>query len=51
MESEGLIDRETALVRIDPAQLEQLERPRIDTKSEAGRHRHRCGRLAGRRPG
>ncbi len=30
MEREGLIDRETAVMRVDPAQLEQLERPRID---------------------
>ncbi len=34
MVNDGLIDRETALLRIDPAQLEQLERPRIDTKSK-----------------
>jgi pyruvate,orthophosphate dikinase len=30
MVAEGLIDRRTALMRVDPAQLEQLERPRID---------------------
>lgn len=31
MVSEGLIDNATAINRVDPAQLEQLERPRIDT--------------------
>lgn len=30
MADEGLIDRATAVLRVDPAQLEQLERPRID---------------------
>lgn len=29
MANEGLVDRNTALLRVDPAQLEQLERPRI----------------------
>jgi pyruvate,orthophosphate dikinase len=30
MVSEGLIDRETAVLRVEPSTLEQLERPRID---------------------
>ncbi|GIU92011.1 MAG: pyruvate, phosphate dikinase [Acidimicrobiia bacterium] len=35
MVAEGLIDRETAILRVDPASLEQLERPRIgDTTIE-----------------
>jgi len=33
MAHEGLIDKETAVTRVDPAQLEQLERPRIDAKA------------------
>jgi pyruvate,orthophosphate dikinase len=36
MEREGLIDRETAVARVDPAQLEQLERRRIDEKARTG---------------
>jgi pyruvate,orthophosphate dikinase len=32
MEGEGLIDRETAVTRVDPASLEQLHRPKIQTK-------------------
>jgi pyruvate,orthophosphate dikinase len=36
MAEEGLIDRETAILRVDPGQLEQLERPRIDDKKKVG---------------
>jgi pyruvate,orthophosphate dikinase len=32
MENEGLIDRNTALTRVEPASLEQLHRPKIDTE-------------------
>ncbi|MGQ0848640.1 MAG: pyruvate, phosphate dikinase [Actinomycetota bacterium] len=34
--AEGLIDRATAIGRIDPAELEQLDRKRIDTVKAAG---------------
>src|SRR5215207_8844444 len=34
MAEEGLISREEALLRVDPAQLEQLLHPRIDPKAE-----------------
>jgi pyruvate,orthophosphate dikinase len=33
MANEGLIDKATAVTRVDPASLEQLHRPRIDPKS------------------
>ncbi|HEY6634888.1 MAG TPA: pyruvate, phosphate dikinase, partial [Acidimicrobiia bacterium] len=33
MVSEGLIDRRTAVTRVQPAALEQLHRPRIDTRT------------------
>ncbi len=42
MVEEGLIDRKTAIARVDPAQLEQLERPRI----EDGRHARLAGGVA-----
>jgi pyruvate,orthophosphate dikinase len=32
MEAEGLIDRKTAVTRVEPASLEQLHRPKIKTK-------------------
>ncbi|MGB8361675.1 MAG: pyruvate, phosphate dikinase [Acidimicrobiia bacterium] len=32
MEAEGLIDKKTAVARVDPASLEQLHRPKIQTK-------------------
>lgn len=37
MANEGLIDRDVAVQRVDPASLEQLHRPRIDTESAPAR--------------
>ena len=49
MAKEGLITREEAISRIDPASLDQLLHPTIDPKAERDRHRHRPAGLAGRR--
>ena len=49
MVDEGLISREEAVARIDPAQLDQLLHPMIDPDAEVERRRARPQRLAGRR--
>ena len=48
MAAEGLITREEAVARIDPASLDQLLHPTIDPTRGARRHRHRPAGLAGR---
>ncbi len=48
MADEGLITREEAVARIDPASLDQLLHPTIDPEGRAQRHRHRPAGLAGR---
>ena len=48
MADEKLIDRRTALMRVDPVQLEQLLHPRLDPEREEDRHRARPAGLAGR---
>ncbi len=48
MAGEGLITREEAVSRIDPASLDQLLHPTIDPECRARRDRHRPAGLAGR---
>ena len=48
MADEKLIDRKTALMRVEPVQLEQLLHPRLDPKCKKTRHRARTAGLAGR---
>ena len=48
MVDEGLISREEAVARIDPAQLDQLLHPMIDPSARARGRRARPERLAGR---
>ena len=49
--SEGLIDKKTAIQRVDPAALDQLLHPMLDPDGAEGRNRLRSGRLSGRRDG
>ena len=42
MVDEGLISREEAVARIDPAQLDQLLHPMIDPERDARRSRRRA---------
>ena len=49
MVGEGVITREEAVARIDPAQLDQLLHPMIDPERRGRGHRDRAERLAGRR--
>ena len=53
MVGEGLITKDEALMRVDPAQLDQLLHPAPGSQGHLRRPRHRSGRLArrGRRPG
>ena len=46
MVEEGLISREEAVARIDPAQLDQLLHPMIDPTRDVRGRRHRPERLA-----
>ena len=48
MADEGLITKEEAITRIEPASLDQLLHPTIDPKAERERHRHRPAGLARR---
>ena len=49
MLDEKLIDQKTAVMRVDPKQLDELLHPIIDPKAEKDRHAHREG--PSRRPG
>ena len=51
MATEGLITRDEAVARIDPASLDQLLHPTIDPKAPRERLRHRPAGLARRRAG
>ena len=49
MVGEGLITREEAVLRVEPASLDQLLHPRLDPKAKLPVIAHRARRLAGRR--
>ena len=46
--AEGLISQDEAVMRVDPASLDQLLHPTIDPDADARRDRHRPAGLAGR---
>ena len=49
MDDEGLIDKREAVLRVQPAQLDQLLHPQFDPKAEVRRARQGPQRVAGRR--
>ena len=49
MEAEGLIDKHEAVLRVQPAQLDQLLHPQFDPNGEVRRAREGAQRVAGRR--